>query len=267
MQLVDGSGRVRQRGRNTARRWCSSAPRPVGTMSVADGHPVGRLRAAAFVISLAPSPSTARGGEGAVSCALTRRGGSWVNSSRPLPRARWGGLLAGPSGQRGATTGAEGADTRKLLRNRARTTTAQRLTPLARRPTTPASHGGGADPAGRARRSPGATSRCRLASTRRSARCRTRSRQPHRSRPPGLRRAHLAHEQLPRPASPSPPQRHHLPPRRLQVVRPVVHQVPAPLEQVRPRVRGLGLVPHGVRQGRFDHLARVVRPLRRPVPE
>ena len=135
-----------------------------------------------------------------------------VNSSRPSPEPGGEGLLAGPSGQRGATTGAEDADTRKLLRNRARTTTAQRLTPLARRPTTPASHGSGDEPAGRARRLPDLLldAASRRLDDPPDAEHGPDSRTDHGHQ--GLRRAHLAHERPPRPASPSPPQRHHLPP-------------------------------------------------------
>ena len=137
-----------------------------------------------------------------------------MNSSRPSPEPGGEGLLAGPSGQRGATTGAEDADTRKLLRNRARTTTAQRLTPLARRPLL--QHRTEAAPIPQVElvvltdRPFDAASR----SIRRSARCRTRSRQPHRSsRPAGILPCSSCPGSAFRPTS-SPPQRHHLPPRR-----------------------------------------------------
>ena len=53
----------------------------------------------------------------------------------------------------------------------------------------------------------------------------------------------------------------------LKVLRPVVHQQPPPLEQVRPRIRRLHLVRHHMRQRRLDDLPRMVGPLRRPVPE
>ena len=53
----------------------------------------------------------------------------------------------------------------------------------------------------------------------------------------------------------------------IQIPHPVVHQPTAALEQVGARVGRLGLVAHHVRQRRLDHLPRVVRPLRRPIPE
>ena len=52
-----------------------------------------------------------------------------------------------------------------------------------------------------------------------------------------------------------------------EIGRPLVHQPPAALEQVRPRVGRLDLVLDHVRQRRLDDLARVVRLLRRPIPE
>ena len=59
----------------------------------------------------------------------------------------------------------------------------------------------------------------------------------------------------------------HLPARPVKVGRPVVHEPPPPLEQVRPRVGGFDLVLNDMRQRRLDDLARVVGLLRRPVPE
>jgi len=47
-----------------------------------------------------------------------------------------------------------------------------------------------------------------------------------------------------------------------QVLGPIVHEQPPPLEQVRPRVGRLHLVLHHVRERRLDDLARVVRLLR-----
>ena len=56
----------------------------------------------------------------------------------------------------------------------------------------------------------------------------------------------------------------HLP---VEISRPVVHQPPPTLEQVRPRIRRLHLVGDHVRQRRLDDLPRVVGPLGRPVAE
>ena len=53
----------------------------------------------------------------------------------------------------------------------------------------------------------------------------------------------------------------------VKIGRPIVHQPPPPLEQVRPRVGGLDRVPHHVRERRLDDLAGMVRLLRRPIPE
>ena len=91
------------------------------------------------------------------------------------------------------------------------------------------------------------TERC-LPSTRRISRCRY-------LMPAG------AQDVSPLPAQSS------LPAPPVQVAHPVVHQPAPPLEQVRPRVGRLGLVAHHVRQRGLDHLPRVVRTLRGPIPE
>ena len=49
-----------------------------------------------------------------------------------------------------------------------------------------------------------------------------------------------------------------------QIARPVLHEPAPPLEQVRAPVRRLHLVLHHMRQRRLDHLARMIRLLRRP---
>ena len=46
-----------------------------------------------------------------------------------------------------------------------------------------------------------------------------------------------------------------------------IRRPPAALEQVRARVGGIDWVPHIVRKRRLDDLARMVRFLRRPIPE
>ena len=65
----------------------------------------------------------------------------------------------------------------------------------------------------------------------------------------------------------SPAQRDHLPSFLVKVGHPVLHQPPPAFEQVGPRVRRLDPVLRHVRERRLDHLVRVIRPLRRPVPE
>ena len=48
---------------------------------------------------------------------------------------------------------------------------------------------------------------------------------------------------------------------------PIIHQLPPPLEQVRPRVGGLDLVGNHVRQRRLDDLARMIGLFGSPVPK
>ena len=50
-----------------------------------------------------------------------------------------------------------------------------------------------------------------------------------------------------------------------RVLCPRVHQVAMLLDEIRPAIGGLGLISHGVRQGRFADCAREMRPLLRPV--